>query len=80
MTNLEKYHKILRTNLGIKEEDMNDDVMVFNRYPKWNSVAHMEIVSDLEEGFGVQFQTLDVTSFHTYSAGIEILKKLGVDI
>lgn len=80
MTNLEKYHKILQSNLGIQEEDMNDEVMVFNRYPKWNSVTHMEIVSDLEERFGVQFQTLDVTSFNTYSAGLAVLKKLGVDI
>lgn len=80
MTNLEKYQKVLKANLGIKEEDMNDGVMVFNRYPKWNSVRHMEIVSELEETFDVQFEVLDITSFDQYSAGIEILRNLGVDI
>lgn len=80
MTNLEKYQKVLKANLGIKEEDMNDGVMVFNRYPKWNSVRHMEIVSELEETFDVQFEVLDITAFDKYSAGIEILRNLGVDI
>ncbi len=80
MTNLEKYHKILKQNLGVKEDELNDDVLVYNRYPKWDSVAHMEMVTDLEEKFGVQFETLDITSFGKYSLGIEILRKLGVDI
>ena len=80
MTNLEKYHKILKANLGVKEEEMNDDVLIYNRYPKWDSVTHMEMVADLEEKFSVQFETLDITSFGKYSAGIEILRNLGVDI
>ena len=80
MTNLEKYHKVLKSNLGVTEEEMNDDVMVYARHPKWSSMRHMDMVSELEEKFGVQFETLDITSFNTYSAGLNILRKLGVDI
>lgn len=80
MTNLEKYHKIIKANIGAKDEELNDEVLVYNRYPKWDSVAHMDMISDLEETFGVQFDTLDITSFGKYSQGIEILKKLGVDM
>lgn len=80
LTGLERYHKILRANLRAKDEELNDEVLVFNRYPAWSSVTHMELVADLEDAFGVQFDTLDLTSFNTYSKGIEILRKLGADI
>ncbi|MCD8217984.1 MAG: acyl carrier protein [Clostridiales bacterium] len=80
MTNLEKYNKIVKSNLGAKEEELNDDVLVYNRYPEWDSITHIEMVSELEDKFGVTFGTLDITSFSKYSLGIEILRKMGVDI
>lgn len=80
MSNLERYQKILKANLGAKDDELNDDVLVYNRYPAWDSVTHMDMVAELEETFNVQFDTLDITSFGKYSSGIEILKKLGVDI
>lgn len=80
MTNLEKYHKILKSNLGAKDDELKDEVLIYNRYPAWDSVTHMEMVAELEEKFDVQFDTLDITSFGKYSLGIEILRKLGVDI
>ncbi len=80
MTNLERYHKILKTNLGAVEADFNDEVMRYNHYKKWESVRHMDIIADLEEAFDLSFDVLDITSFNTYSKGIEILEKLGVDM
>lgn len=80
MTNIEKYNKIIKNDLKASDSDLNDDVMIFNSFPGWNSVTHMEMVSDMEEKFGVLFSTLDITSFSRYSLGIEILKKLGVDM
>ena len=53
---------------------------MYNRFKRWESVRHVDMVADLEEAFGVFFETLDITSFSTYSKGIEILKKLGVDM
>ena len=80
MTNLEKYNKILKRNLQATDEDLNDDVLVYNRFKRWESVRHVDMVADLEEAFGVFFEKLDITSFSTYSKGIEILEKLGVDM
>ena len=80
MTNLEKYHKILKRDLGAKDEDLNDEVLAYNRFKRWESVAHIDMVSDLEAAFSVTFDTLDITSFNTYSKGIEILEGLGVDM
>lgn len=79
MTNLEKYNKIIKIYLGASEDDLNDEVLVYNRHPRWDSVTHMDMVAEIEEKFNVMFDTLDITSFSTYSKGIEILKKLGVD-
>lgn len=78
MTNLEKYNQIVKANLQASDDELNDEVLVYNRYPRWDSVTHMEMVNDLEDKFLVQFDTLDITSFSKYSLGIEILKKLGV--
>ncbi|SFR72448.1 acyl carrier protein [Anaeromicropila populeti] len=80
MTNLEKYQEVLKKHLGATEEELNDEKMVYNRYPKWDSVRHMSIVAELEEKFDISFETLDITSFNQYSAGIEILEKLGVSM
>ncbi len=80
MTNLEKYNKILKTDLKATDEDLNDEILIYNRFPTWDSVAHVEMVADIEEKFGVMFSTLDITSFGKYSLGIEILEKLGVDM
>jgi len=80
MTNLEKYNKILKADLRATDEELNDDVLVYLRFKRWDSVTHVEMVADLEEKFGVAFSTLDITSFSKYSIGIEILEKLGVDM
>ena len=80
MTNLEKYNKIIKRDLRAKDEDLNDETLVYQRFRHWESSAHMDMVADLEEAFGVTFETLDITSFSRYSLGIEILKKLGVDM
>ena len=78
MTNLEKYNKILKTCLKATDDELNDETLIYNTYPRWDSLTHMDMVSDLEENFGVEFDTLDITGFSKYSLGIEILTKLGV--
>ena len=30
MTNLEKYHKVLKNNLGVTDAELNDEVLVYN--------------------------------------------------
>ena len=80
MTNLEKYHKILKNNLGVTDAELCDDVLVYNRYKRWESVRHMEMVVDIEDVFGISLGTIDVVSFSTYTKGIEILEKHGINM
>jgi len=80
MTNLEKYNNILKRDLKVTDADLNDEKLRYNRTPNWDSVGHVEMVADMEEAFGVQFETVDIMAFSHYSAGLEILRDLGVDI
>lgn len=80
MTNLEKYNSILKRDLEVRDEDLNDERLQYNNTPNWDSIGHMDMVSDMEEAFGVQFETLDIMSFSNYTAGIEILRKLGIQL
>ncbi len=80
MTNLEKYNKLLKEDLRVTDDELNDEKLIYNRHPHWDSLAHVEMVTDIEEMFGVQFSTIDITSFGKYSTGIEILRRLGVKI
>lgn len=79
MTNLEKYNKAFRSALGAGDADLGPD-MVYQRYDGWDSVGHMDLISELEERFDIQLETLDVTSFNTYEAGKAILAKYGVEL
>ena len=80
MTNLERYQRILTRNLKLTDEPFDDEVLMYNKHPKWDSITHMDMITELEDEFDIQFETLDITSFSTYTKGIAILKKLGVDM
>lgn len=78
MTALEKYNRVLKESLRLEEDELNENLM-YNRHKNWDSVAHIDMVAQLEEAFDVQFSTLQIMQFNTYDKGIEILKALGVD-
>ena len=45
----------------------------------WDSVAHMQLVSALEEAFGIMLDTSDVLDMSSWEKAVEILRKHGVD-
>lgn len=45
----------------------------------WDSVAHMTIVAELEEQFGIMLDTDDIIEMSSVERTIEILQKYGVD-
>jgi len=46
----------------------------------WDSVAHMILMSTLEDSFDIQFETDDVIDFSSFEKGKEIMMKYGVTI
>ena len=59
-------------------DELNENLM-YNRHKNWNSVSHIDMISQLEETFAVQFSTIEIMRFSTYEKGIEALEKFGVD-
>ena len=46
---------------------------------KWDSFLHLTLISELEDGFDVLFDSEDILNFGGYSNGKKILAKYGVD-
>lgn len=53
-------------------ETVPEDVM------QWDSLGHMRLVGELEEGFGVQFEVDEITEMSSGRKIIEILQAKGV--
>ena len=78
MTNLEKYNKLFMNAFPVTKEELPD--AKYRRTDRWDSVGHMELMSAMEETFGIAMDTLDVMDFSSYAKGKEILAKYGVEI
>lgn len=46
----------------------------------WDSVTHLQLVARIEDLFGVEFDIDDIVDFETYGDGVNILRKLGVEV
>ena len=46
---------IILKNLKISSDKINDKNISMNKIPQWDSVAHVEIISSLEDKYEFQF-------------------------
>ncbi len=77
MTNLKKYEEIFIKSLSIEKKSFSDKLK-YNDIPEWDSIGHMTLMSDLEDGFDITLDTDDIVDFSSFKKGIEILKKYKV--
>ncbi len=70
----DKYKKIFIKSLSIKPKSFNDKI-AYNEIPEWDSIAHMTLISALEEGFKISIDTDDVINFSSFKKGAQILEK-----
>ena len=76
MSNKEKYDKIMMENLKVTQDQLPG--LKYRGISAWDSMAHMDIISDLEETFKIYMENLDVIKFNSYEKGMEILAQYGV--
>lgn len=62
--------------LGIPPEQITDDLR-YASIPQWDSIAHMSVISALEEQFGVMIDMDDVIDMNSVGKAREILGKYG---
>jgi acyl carrier protein len=54
---------------------LNTDELAYNKYPGWNSLAHMSLVAAIETEFDCIFEVDDILEMSTFPEGIRIVKK-----
>lgn len=78
MKELDKYNQVFCKTFNVSEDVLNEG-FTFRAVPIWDSVAHLSLISNLEDEFDVMFDAEDILHYGSYQNGIEILKKYGVD-
>ena len=60
--NLKKYNEVFTEIFGVEESELGDGFN-FGVAPNWNSLAHMELIAQLEDTFEIMLDTEDITHF-----------------
>tara|TARA_B100000780_G_C20810229_1_gene321886 strand:- start:13 stop:258 length:246 start_codon:yes stop_codon:yes gene_type:complete len=76
--NTEKYKEIFIKSLSIKSSNFNENIE-YNGIDEWDSIGHMTLMSDLEEGFSITIETDDIVDFSSFKKGKEILNKYKIN-
>lgn len=77
--NAEKLRDIFSDALGI-DKDLCVDSLEYNSIPQWDSIAHMTLISGIDEGFEIMLETDDVIDMSSFGKAREILRKYEVEV
>ncbi len=56
------------------------ETLEYRGIPQWNSLAHMQLVQEIETTFDVMLDTEDVIGLSSFQKALGILSKHGIDI
>lgn len=70
---LQKYNKVFKSSFNIEDEHLQE--LEYKVYPEWNSMAHIALISALEDEFGVNFETDDIFALTSYEEGRKLMKE-----
>ena len=79
MNNIEKYNKVFVECFSVNADVLNEN-FTYQCVPAWDSVGHMGMIAALEDAFGIMMETEDIIEFSSYTTGIVMLKKYGIEI
>ena len=73
------YNQVFLDCFGVDETQLTAE-LTYQSVESWDSVGHMAMVAQLEDSFSIMLEMDDIIDFSSYTVGIEILKKYGVEI
>mgnify|MGYP000551332908 CR=1 FL=1 len=76
MSNIATYTAAFVDAFRVDETQVAD--LAYQSIEQWDSLGHMQLMSDLEERFEIEMDIDDITDFSSFSKGKEILGKYGV--
>lgn len=79
MTAKEKYDKVFMDCFLVSGEALNEK-FAYQSVPEWDSVGHMAMVAAIEDAFEIMLDTDDVIEFSSYTVGLELLRKYGIEL
>ena len=78
MNNEQKLRGIFAESLGIDISQVTDE-LAYNTIPEWDSIAHMALISEIDEAFDTMLDTDDVLDMSTFAKAKEILTKYDIE-
>ena len=78
MNNEQKLREIFAESLGIELAQVTDE-LAYNTIPEWDSIAHMALISEIDDVFDTMLDTDDVLDMSTFAKAKEILTKYDVE-
>ena len=78
MNNEQKLRGIFAEALGIDESLVTDE-LTYNAIPEWDSIAHMALISEIDDAFDTMLDTDDVLDMSTFAKAKEIMAKYNVE-
>jgi len=64
--------------LGVSLEDVDWSALTYRGIPEWDSVAHMQVIAEIEDAFDIMLEIDDVTGMSSFKVAKEILAKYDV--
>ena len=61
------------------EEAISEDLTTKN-FRKWDSLAHVELLTSVEKAYGIRFSNAELTTLTSYGAITQALRKKGVEL
>ncbi len=77
--NLQKYNEIFTNLFEVEEAELGAEFN-FGVAKGWDSLAHMELIAQIEDTFGIMLDTDDITHFGGYENGKKILAKYEIEM
>ena len=80
MTNEDKLKQAFATGLGIDVEETDWAALKYREIEEWDSVAHMQVVAEIEDQFDIMLEIEDVIAMSSFPVACEIVRKYGVEV
>lgn len=78
MEQLKKYNLAFVEIVGVTDEQLPG--LVYQATTGWDSVGHMQLMTQLEDVFGIALEMDDILDFSSYEKGMDIMRKYGVTL
>ena len=74
---MSKYQQIFVQLFNVNENQLVS--LKYQDVPEWDSIGHMELITAIEEAYGIEIDIDDIIDFSSFSKGKDILKKYSVE-